>query len=116
MVDGIQDQQLCRNIPVEVDRVEVLATDSRDLDNISQEEARMGYLILRMHKLHPRVDQRLKSWIFIQLSGMLGFSHVSLISAKSIPFLWTTTSKSSNLLDMDRTLERKNLGRVDTRP
>ena len=45
-MDGIQDQQLCRNIPVEVDRVEVLATDSCDLDNISQEEA----LSETMHK------------------------------------------------------------------
>ena len=57
MVDGIQDQQQYMKIPVAVDRVGVLPIESRDLGNIAREEVQMGCLILRMHKLHPHVEQ-----------------------------------------------------------
>ena len=47
---------------------------------------------------------------------MFEFSHVSVIPAKSMQFFWTTTPRSSTLLGMDRTLERKRFGREGSRP
>lgn len=49
--------------------------------------------------------------MFIQLSGIF----VSVIPAKSTPFLQMTKSKSSTLLDTDLTLERKKFGKLGTR-
>ena len=42
---------------------------------------------------------------------MLEFTHVSVIPTKSMQFFWTITPRSSTLLDMDRTLDTKKLGK-----